>query len=174
MSGLYTIPVNGLKEGRHTFKIEINKEFFDLFEESEINEGELIAVIEADRRSSHIDLQISISGKVKVSCDRCLDFFDQPVECQNKLMVKFGNSFNDNDPDMIIIPSVESELDLKHYFYEFIHLALPIQRLHPDDILGNSTCNPLMLEKLREYIVEDKEDKNKPEWDELKKVLNNK
>ena len=27
----------------------------------------------------------------------------------------------------------EHELDIKQYLYEFIHLALPIQRVHPED-----------------------------------------
>ncbi len=72
MSGLYTIPVSGLKEGRHCFDFEIDKEFFDQFEESEVKEGTLIAIVEADKRSSHIDLSIRIDGTVRISCDRCL------------------------------------------------------------------------------------------------------
>ncbi len=39
MSGLFTIPVSGFKEGHHTFDFEIDKEFFELFEESEIEGG---------------------------------------------------------------------------------------------------------------------------------------
>ena len=63
MSGSYTIPLSGLKEGRHIFDFEIDKEFFEQFEESEVKEGSLIANIEMDKRSSHIDLVIRISGK---------------------------------------------------------------------------------------------------------------
>ena len=56
MSGLYTIPLSGLKEGHHTFDFEIGKEFFEQFEESEVKEGSLVANIEMDKRSSHFDL----------------------------------------------------------------------------------------------------------------------
>ena len=51
MSGLYNIPLSGLKEGRHTFDFEIGKEFFEEFEESEIKEGSLKAYVEMDKRS---------------------------------------------------------------------------------------------------------------------------
>jgi len=171
MSGLFSIPVNGLKEGRHTFDFEIDRKFFDLFEESEIREGNLNAVTDILKESSHLYIDIRISGTVSISCDRCLGMFDLPVECENRLLVRFGNGRDDSDPEMLIIPGDEYDLDLKQYFYEFIYLALPIQRIHPDDASGKSTCDPLMLEKLKEHLVEE-EHKIDPRWDELRKLIN--
>ena len=171
MSGLFTIPLSGLKEGRHTFDFEINKEFFDLFEESEVKEGALVAITEVEKRSSHIDLVIKITGNVRICCDRCLEMFDQPVGCENRFLVKFGKVRDDSDPDILTVPADEHELDMQQYFYEFIHLALPIQRVHPEDKDGKSTCEPVMLEKLGEHLVE-VEKKNDPRWDELKKLMN--
>ncbi|MBK8882595.1 MAG: hypothetical protein IPN67_09510 [Bacteroidales bacterium] len=75
MSGSYTIGLSGLKEGRHTIDFEIGNKFFESFEESEIKEGSLFANIELEKRSTHIDLFIRISGRVKVCCDRCLEMF---------------------------------------------------------------------------------------------------
>jgi uncharacterized protein len=172
MSGSCIIPLVGLKEGRHDIDFEIGEEFFEQFEESEIKEGSLIALIEMDKRSSHIDLSIRISGSVKVCCDRCLEMFFHPVDCRNRILVKFGKSIEDSDPDIISLPVDEHELDLNQPVYEFIHLALPIKRVHPDDSKGNSTCDPFMLKKLEELIVEDEID-NDPRWDELKKLMNN-
>ena len=171
MSVSYTIPLSGLKEGRHIIDFEIGKEFFELFEESEVKEGSLIANIEIEKRSSHADLAIRISGSVKVCCDRCLEMYLQPVVCENRLLVKFGKSIEDSDPDILSVSADEHELDMKQHMYEFIHLALPIKRVHPDDETGNSTCDPLMLEKLRELIVEE-ENESDPRWDELKKLMN--
>jgi len=171
MSRSYTIPLSGLKEGRHTIDFEIDKEFFEQFEESEVKEGSLIANIEIDKRSTHSDLVIRISGSVRISCDRCLEMFSQPVSSENRLLVKFGKSMDDIDPDILSISIDEQELDLKQPFYEFIHLALPIKRVHPDDKKGKSTCDPVMLKKLEELIVEE-EDENDPRWDELKKLMN--
>ena len=171
MSGSYTIGISGLKEGRHTIDFEIDNKFFEDFEESEIKEGSLFANIELEKRSSHIDLLIRISGRVKVCCDRCLEMFFFPVDCLNRLLVKFGKKIEDSDPDIISLPADKHELDLQQYLYEYILLALPIKRVHHDDINGNSTCDPIMLKKLKELIVGE-ENENDPRWDELRKLMN--
>jgi uncharacterized metal-binding protein YceD (DUF177 family) len=160
-----------MKEGHHSVDFEIGKEFFEQFEESEIKEGSLIADIEMDKKSSFIDLSVRVSGLVKICCDRCLEEFFQPVDCMNRLLIKFGKSLEVSDPDIISLSADEQELDLKQEIYEFIHLALPIRRVHPDDISGNSTCDPVMLKKLEELIIEE-EKENDPRWDDLKKLMN--
>jgi uncharacterized protein len=171
MSGTYTIPLSGLKEGRHNFDFEIDKKFFEKFEESEVKEGSLIANIVIDKRSTHSDLVIRISGNVRICCDRCLEMFFHPVVCENRLLIKFGKSIEDIDPDILSLPVGDNELDLQQHIYEFIMLALPIRRVHPNDSKGNSTCDPVMLKKLDELIV-DEETEIDPRWDELKKLMN--
>jgi uncharacterized metal-binding protein YceD (DUF177 family) len=171
MSGLYSLPISGLKEGNHSFDFEIDNKFFEQFEESEVKEGALSVLIEADKRSTHIDMTISIRGFVSISCDRCLEKFRQPVDCKNRLLVKFGKVHDESDPDLITIPADENEIDLNQYFYEYILLALPIQRVHPNDKKGNSTCDPGMLDKLKEHNVGD-DSENDPRWDELRKLIN--
>src|SRR4030042_4291836 len=172
MSGLFTIPISGLKEGQHYFEFKIDKAFFEQFDESEVKEGELDTVVESDKRSSHVDLKVRISGTVNISCDRCLGVFSQPVDCVSRLLVKFGKIADEEDPDMITMPANEQDLDMKQYFYEYILLALPIKRMHPDDSSGNSTCDPEMLKKLQEHIVSD-ENESDPRWNELKKLMKN-
>jgi uncharacterized metal-binding protein YceD (DUF177 family) len=166
------IPLIGLKEGRHTFSFEIGNEFFEGFEESEIKEGSLFSNIELDKQSSHCDIVFKVTGWVKINCDRCLEMFSQPVECENRLILKTGKNWNTDDPDIITIPADEHELDIRQYLYEFIHLALPIQRIHPDSKDGKSTCNPEMLNRINGYGNYE-EYKNDPRWDELKKLINN-
>jgi uncharacterized protein len=172
MSGFFVIPISGLKEGEHFFDFEIGNKFFEEFEESEIKEGNLSVSIELGKRSSHFDLIVKITGKVRICCDRCLEMFFQPIVCENKLWVEFGKKWDDSDPDIITIPPDEHELDIKQYLYEFIHLALPIQRVHPVDKSGKNTCNPDMLKKLNEHIISS-EKENDPRWDNLKKLINN-
>ena len=167
----YTIPLSGLKVGRQTIDFEIGNEFFELFEESEVKEGSLIANIEMDKRSTHANLEISISGTVLICCDRCLGILFFPVKCNNRLLVKFGKSIDNDDPDIISVPFEEHELDIKQHLYEFIHLAIPIKRVHPLDEDGKSTCDPMMLTKLDELII-DEEHENDPRWDELRKLMN--
>jgi uncharacterized metal-binding protein YceD (DUF177 family) len=173
MSGLYTIPLNGLKEGRHEFDFEIGRAFFEEFEESEITDGSLVAYIEMDKISSHIDLLVRIKGSVMISCDRCLELFSRSLECENRLLVGLGKSISEDDPDILSLTEDENTLDLKQSFYEYIHLALPIKRVHPDDRNGKSTCDPVMLQKLHEHLVEETgEEQIDPRWDELRKLKN--
>jgi uncharacterized protein len=171
MSGSYTIGISGLIEGHNTIDFEIDNKFFERFEESEVKEGSLLANIELEKRSSHIDLLIRISGSVRVCCDRCLEMFFYPVDCENRLLVKLGKKIEDIDPDIISIPADEHQLDMQQFFYEYIHLALPIKRVHPDDKDGNSSCDPEMIKRLDELIVED-QNENDSRWDELKKLMN--
>jgi uncharacterized protein len=172
MSGLFAIPLSGLKEGGHSYNFEIGDEFFELFEGSEITRGELNAVVELEKRSTHLDLKFSIKGSVVINCDRCLEEFSHPVTCENRLLIKLGKTWDDNDPDILTMPSDEHELDVKQYIYEFIHLALPIKRTHPLDKLGRSTCDPEMLKKISEHAVDIEKDSD-PRWDELRKLMNN-
>jgi uncharacterized protein len=171
MSSSYTILLGGLKEGHHTIDFEIDKEFFEKVEESEVKEGSLFANIELDKRSTHLDMIIKVSGSVRVSCDRCLQMFSQLVISENRLLVKFGKSIEDTDPDILSVSIDEYELDLQQQIYEFIILALPIKRVHPADKDGKNACDPVMLKKLEELIIEE-EKENDPRWDELKKLMN--
>jgi uncharacterized protein len=172
MSGLFIIPLSGLKEGGHTYKFEIGDEFFELFEGSEITSGDLVAVVELDKRSTHMDLRFNIKGSVVISCDRCLEPFPQPLDCENRLLIKPGKNWDENDPDLVTMPADEHELDVKQYIYEFIHLALPIKRTHPPDKKGKSTCDPEMLRKISEHSVNSENDSD-PRWEELRKLMNN-
>ena len=173
MSGIYTIPFKGLKEGRYSFEFEVNNEFFEKFEESEIKEGTLLATVEMDKRTTHLDLLVKIVGTVMISCDRCLEMFSYPINCKNRLIVKFGNDTANNDADVIYLSTDEYELDLRQHLYEFIHLALPIRRVHPLDKNGKTGCNPEMIKKLNELLIdEEKQNNTDPIWDELKKLMN--
>ena len=172
MSGLFAIPVIGMKEGCHQYDFELDNEFFAQFEDPETEEGSLVAHIEADKVSTHIDLLIRISGVVSLMCDRCLGKFSRNLECENRLLLKFGEDIDNEDPDIITMPADEHEIDLKQILYEYIVLSLPIRRVHPDDQHGRSTCDPEMLAKLKEHIISGGNETD-PRWDELKKLMNN-
>jgi len=175
MSVQFTIPISGLKEGCYRFDFEIGSEFFDLFEGSEVKNGNLKVGLEVEKKPSHLDVDVAIEGTVEVSCDRCLEPFPQPVSSRNRLVVNFGEGGESDDPDEVTVPIDEKEYDMAQYIYECVMLALPIQRLHPDDSEGNSTCDPVMLEKLSEYEVffDEDNDNDDPRWDVLKNLKNN-
>ena len=153
-SGFYNIPLTGLKEGSHIYDFEINDDFFCSFEESEIKDGRINAEVTLIKRSAHMELNIRLAGSVSVSCDRCLENYLQGIDAENHIFVKYGDQWAEVDDDVLMIHYGESELELSQLLYEFVHLALPIQRVHPDNRDGKSTCDQEMLEKLEKYTGE--------------------
>jgi len=62
-----------------------------------------------------------------------LKCFPNPLTVKTGVLVKFGKSFEDTDPDILSLPADVYELDLQQQIFEFIMLALPIKRVHPVD-----------------------------------------
>jgi len=172
MPGLYSIPLAGLKEARYTYEFSIGDDFFEAFEGSEIKRGEFTAVVGLQKCSTHLELEIVINGRAEVMCDRCLETFYMPLSTANRLFVRQGKEWEEADPDMITMPLDEHEIDLSQFFYEYIHLALPLKRIHPDDGDGNSTCDPEMIRKLNDHLLHGEAEPD-PRWDGLKKLTGN-
>jgi uncharacterized metal-binding protein YceD (DUF177 family) len=172
MPGLYSIPLAGLREARYTYEFSIGDDFFEAFEGSEISRGEFSVVVVLQKSSTHLELDIVINGRAEVMCDRCLESFYMPLSAANRLFVRQGKEWDDSDPDMITMPLDEHEIDLSQFFYEYIHLALPLKRIHPDDGEGNNTCNPDMIRKLNDHLLHGEAEPD-PRWDDLKKLTGN-
>ncbi len=169
MSGLFAIPLTGLKEGRHVYDFDIDKEFFEEFEESEIKDSDIKVKANLIKRSAHMELELDLKGRVLIMCDRCLGDYWQDIESINKMLLKFGKDWDEVDDEVITIPADESNLNLNQIIYEFVNLALPIQRIHYESAEGESECDPIMLEKLDEHTI-DKEENIDPRWKELGKL----
>lgn len=172
MRAIYSIPLRGLKEGSHLYDFKIDSRFFDNFEKSEIHEAVLEALVRLVKRSSHIEMKIVITGTVSLTCDRCLDLYTQEISTSDTILVKYGDHWEEVDDEVIIIPHGETEFILDQLFYEFTHLGLPLKKMHPDDENGKSTCNPEMLERLKQHLVRDHGKNSEPYREELEKLKN--
>jgi len=172
MSGVYSVQVAGLREGRYNYDFEIDNAFFEGFEESEIREGDLAAFVEIDRKSTHFDVSVTIKGEVLLPCDRCLGDVKIGVETQNRFIVKPGEEWDGDDPDIMGLPGNGSEIDFSQHFYDFINLALPIQRKHNGKPGSANGCDPEMIKRLNELSI-DSETESDSRWDDLKKLKGN-
>jgi uncharacterized protein len=162
----FIIPFSGLKVGNYTFTFEIDDKFFEHFEYSEISKGKLHVECQLDRQVRMMVLYFDITGTVSVPCDRCAEEFDLPLEGRQKLIVKFGADHTEESEDILIITEKEHELDVSQYLYEYIHLLLPIKKVHGTDESGNSLCNPDVLR----YIKETEDHPVDPRWEVLQKL----
>ncbi len=176
MDGLnaYTISYADLPQGKHEFDIHVNNAFFKHFEGSEISEGDVEVYIDVEKSSTFMVLEVGMEGKVKVVCDRCLDEYFEPIEFEGRLTVSFVGGLEDDEnseDEVMNMQPGDTEVNLALYIYESICLSLPMQRFHPNDEHGNSTCNKEMLAKLHELQVQAQQTKEEsPLWAKLKSL----
>ena len=173
MGGLrqYAIPFKGLKEGKHDFNFVIDNSFFEQFESSEVKRGLVNVQVELIKHSQFLELQFDVNGKITVNCDRCLEPFVITVSHQALLYIRFGEKTLEQSDELLILANSENEVLLDQLFYEYIHLAIPIQRIHPD-IGGISGCNPEMIEKLNDHDTDGPENAlEDPRWEKLKGLI---
>lgn len=169
----YKIPINDLKEGKHQYGFDVTDGFFDEFPESEVKKCSIHVNVDLTKRSNGVETFFSLEGKATVTCDRCLDEFEMPVEYEGHLFFEQGDEPGEVSDELIVISRNESHLDLKQYIYEFISLAIPCQKYHPEDENGNSGCDPEMIKRLNDIITtETGGQATDPRWDKLKDLIN--
>jgi uncharacterized metal-binding protein YceD (DUF177 family) len=151
----YIIHFKGLKEGVHDFAFIIEKPFFDAFEQLEVPDGHVHVQVELHRKTSFLELAVDLQGELQAQCDRCLGHFTLPVSYSSKLVVRFSETEQDTDDEVIFLHPDEYQLNLKHYLYECISLSLPLRKVHPELSDGQPGCDPEMLKRLDEMLIKD-------------------
>jgi uncharacterized metal-binding protein YceD (DUF177 family) len=102
--------------------------------------------------------------------------FDQEIDCDLKLIVRFAEEFNDENEEILFLPHGEYEVDVKQYIYEMIVLAKPFKLKHPgieDGTLDIEILSSIEAYSLKENTEEDSEDVD-PRWNKLKNLLTDK
>jgi uncharacterized protein len=163
----FIIQFVGLSLGNHRFEYEVNDQFFERFEFSQLQHGLVKVVVDMEKQDRMLVFSFDLKGIVEVTCDRCGEEFMLPVSGNQHLIVKFGLAFLEESDEMIVIPSTEYKFDIAPYLYEYLHLMLPWRIVHPDDADGNTTCNPDTLRRLEELAPHSAVD---PRWAALEKL----
>lgn len=170
----FIIPFAGLKDGGHNYQYLINDEFFTHFPHKYYSEDLKQIHIKLDlmlsKDFSMLNLGFNFSGTVKVLCDRCAEWFILPVEQHQILYVKFGTENFDNSEDILVVPMDEGEIDISQYIYEFITLALPMRKTHPE-----GKCNKNVLMQLKKISNGERNPVGiDPRWAALEKLKSKK
>jgi len=173
----FTIPFVGLKVGEHHFDYDIDKTFFDYFEYEDFNSSNLKVGVQLVKKTTLLELHFEASGTINVNCDVTNEPYDQDIKNEFDLVVKFGEEYNDENIDILIIPHGEYEINIQQYVYELIVLGLPSKLIHPG--VEDGTMQSEILEKLEELspkLKDTKEEKDEidPRWNTLKKLLTDK
>lgn len=171
----FNIPFSGLKLGKHEFVYEIDNAFFESFDYQEFSGASIHTKAILEKMSNMMELRIEAEGTVNVDCDLTGEPFDQPIESELHLVIKFGEEYNDEDDEILIIPHGEYQINIAQYIYEMLVLAVPQKRVHPG--VEDGTLKSDILDKLEELQPKENKkpaEKTDPRWDDLKKLLTDK
>lgn len=184
----YNIQLNTLPLGTQKYELVMDNVFFKNIDAEDIQKGNLNVELTVTRNSSNFELNFDINGVVQVPCNRCLDDMDLEISVKDKIFVKFGKEFSEEDDNIVIVPESEGAINVAWFIYEFVAVSVPIKHVHPA-----GKCNKMMSSKLRKHIArapgdvedeaeefityeEDSDSSNDvvetdPRWDELKKLI---
>ncbi|HAI44585.1 MAG TPA: hypothetical protein DCM40_44050, partial [Maribacter sp.] len=70
-----------------------------------------------------MEVDMNASGTVNVACDITSEPYDQSISGDLHLVVKFGEEYNDEDDEILILPHGEHQLNIAQYVYEMLVLA---------------------------------------------------
>ena len=170
----YEIQFVGLKVGRHQYNYQIDNEFFELFGYHEFNAVDVAVDLQLEKKPNMLELDFFIEGNVNVNCDVSTEPYNQPISGKLHMVIKFGEEYNDENEELLILPHGEYKIQVEQYIYEAIILAVPYKKVHPG--VEDGTLDSKILDKLEELAPKQKEeiDNNEeidPRWNELKKLL---
>ncbi|MTG96725.1 MULTISPECIES: YceD family protein [Myroides] len=199
----FLIPFTGLKNGEHKFEIQVDNSFFDNYDYNDFNTIDAQITVLLNKKTTLLELHFESNGIANVPCDVTNQDFDLPINNELNLVVKFGDEFNNDHDELLIVPFTEHQIDIAQYVYEMIVLSIPQKRVHPGvldgtlesealDILGYYNEDDLDLDfddeldfleleddfdDQEDEDIDDQENNNEeidPRWAELKKLLTDK
>lgn len=154
----YKVDLKGMATDTVSYRWQADNDFFSAVQGPEIRQGLLDVALRVKRTSGAYELEFQLQGEVEVTCDRCLESMNQPIDAFCTLRVVMGEDFVD-DGDVVVIPEREGVIDVAWNIYEFAALQIPLRHVHPD------------CEALSESSEEERVD---PRWADLKKLINSK
>jgi len=129
----FDLPIARLSLKTHQFAFELGRAFFEQFDPKGefIADGNLRADVTLDKTERLITITSRITGTVRLTCDRSLDEYDQPLDITNKLLVRYSDEPKELDDDILQITPDTLLLNIAQHLYDYIGLALPMKKLHP-------------------------------------------
>lgn len=171
----YDVSFSGLKNGKHEFKFEIDKTFFQLFDtEQEFTNPRIEVHALLDKHTTFLEFEIKINGLVELVCDITNEDFDYSIENEIKILVNFGEEYDDSNEEVITIPIADHAFNIAHLIYENVMLSIPMKKISPnvndEDLKILDQFSPKEIEEAEE---EEKEHESDPRWDALRKLRDN-
>ena len=164
----YKIDLKALPQGVTSLEYKLDDGFFKAIDAPGVQRGELSSSLSVNRTDDFFELNFHTSGVIHIPCDVCLEDMEQSIDTHDRLVVKFGVEYSEDD-DMVTVAEDEGILDVSWFIYEFIELNIPIKHVH-----APGKCNHAMIELLNEHSAarsgEEEEETVDPRWAALLKL----
>lgn len=128
----YEIDIYKLKEGQYTYDFDVKDNFFDRFENSPVSGGKGVVHIALDKQERMLVVDMEIKVRIPLECDKTLKPFDYEVVENKEIVYKYGEVEEEMEDELYIITKNTQRIDLAQLIYEYICVALPMRKIHPD------------------------------------------
>lgn len=168
----FKINIARLAYGQHTFDWLVGEEFFTAFETPVVERGKLKVHAVLDKSPTVMTIALRIAGTVEMECDRTLRPFDHELHVDHRLHFQYGDEAAELDDDLYVIPRGAEQIDLAQHVYDFIGLALPMKRLHPDCATDDDDAAGVMVYSSDEEDEAEEDEAVDPRWQALRTLRN--
>lgn len=167
----YEVNFSGLKNGKHKFQFEIDKAFFKLFEtEQEFTNPRVVAEVLLEKHSTFLEFWITTKGVVTLLCDISNEEFDHEIESDFKILVKFGETYDDSNEEVITISHTDHSFNVSQLIYENVMLSIPMKKVSPN--LKDEDLEIIEKYSSKEVLQQSIEEQIDPRWKVLEKLKN--
>ena len=167
MCGVSTLVVDlkGLTDDTTVFRYSLNDDYFKVVDAPDVRRGSLECVLTVRKGEGFFNLDFHTEGYVLIPCDRCLADMEQPISTDDKVVVKFGAEYSDED-DFLTVSEEEGVLDISWLVYEFVALNIPIKHVHAAGMC-DAAMERLLEEHSANYKDSDEGGSPDPRWSKL-------
>ena len=174
----YDINIVGLDKKRYEYDFTSDDTFFAALEQELIKKGNVQTHVILDKSETMIRLDFHIVGTVEQICDRSLDEYDEPVDTQQSMLLKFGDHNEELSDEIELIERNTATINVARYIFEFISLSLPMKHLHPrfrDEDDEDDEQNGKLIYRSGPETEEGSDDQSDidPRWAALRKLNDN-
>lgn len=150
--GQYNIVLKDITDEIREYTFDLNDEYFTRIDSPEVKKGSVSARVKVQKKIDIYELDFSLEGVILIPCNRCLDDMEQPIRHDEKVRVKFGSNYSEEN-ETVVVPESEGSINVAWFLYEFIVLNIPLKHAH-----APGECNKTMVSKLKRHISRQKDD----------------
>lgn len=169
MGKKYVVKFAGLANGIHKYEFRIDRKLFEEFEAEDILDADLFLDFTMEKSERQLVFLFKVKGGIVVACDRCLEEMSVPLNFEREYYVGFGDTYEETDENMCVIPRNEHSFDLSKLIYEYVMLSKPMRCVH-GEVEGNcQVCSQEMTDILNTPELRENQGTD-PRWDVLKQI----